>query len=126
MAPSGLSAASPAGGRPEAETPAPPGIFVPPPWAIWGLILVATCLAYASAMTGGVLWDDDAHMTKPGLRSWDGLYRIWFDVVRTAPPVVEGGPPRWAPGATQQYYPLLHSFFWLQWQLFGDHTLPYH
>ena len=43
------------------------------------------------------------------MRSWHGLYRIWFDV-----------------GATLQYYPLVHSAFWLEHRLWGDATLGYH
>jgi len=73
------------------------------------LIVVATVVAYLPAVRGGFLWDDDAHVTKPELRSAHGLYRIWFDV-----------------GATQQYYPLLHSAFWVQHQLWGDAPAPYH
>lgn len=60
-------------------------------------------------MRGGFIWDDDAHVTRPGLRSAGGLLRIWFDV-----------------GATQQYYPLLHSAFWIQHKLWGDWPLGYH
>ena len=30
------------------------------------------------------------------------------------------------PGATQQYYPLAFSAFWLQHRLWGDSTLGYH
>ncbi len=29
-------------------------------------------------------------------------------------------------GATQQYYPLLHSAFWVEHKLWGDATLGYH
>jgi len=43
------------------------------------------------------------------LRSLHGLWRIWFDL-----------------GATQQYYPLLHSAFWLEHRIWGDATLYYH
>ena len=60
-------------------------------------------------MSGGMLWDDDAHVTRPELRSLSGLYRIWFDL-----------------GATQQYYPLLHSAFWLEHKLWGDSVVGYH
>ena len=56
-----------------------------------------------------MLWDDDAHLTKPELQSLSGLGRIWTD-----------------PGATQQYYPLLHSAFWIEHTLFGDAMLGYH
>jgi tetratricopeptide (TPR) repeat protein len=73
------------------------------------LLVLAAGLAYLPAMRGGFLWDDDAHVTRPELRSWEGLYRIWFE-----------------PGATQQYYPLLHSAFWIEHRLWGDQTLPYH
>lgn len=48
-------------------------------------------------------------MSKPALRSLHGLWRIWFDL-----------------GATQQYYPLLHSAFWMEHQLWGDAVLGYH
>src|SRR6185312_9465318 len=30
------------------------------------------------------------------------------------------------PGATQQYYPVVHSAFWLEHRLWGDATLGYH
>jgi tetratricopeptide (TPR) repeat protein len=74
-----------------------------------GLIVLATFVAYLPAVRGGFLWDDDAHVTKPELRSLSGLYRIWFKV-----------------GATQQYYPLLHSAFWIEHQLWGDGVIGYH
>ena len=48
-------------------------------------------------------------MTKPELQSSGGLGRIWFEL-----------------GATQQYYPVLHSAFWLEHRLWGDATLAYH
>lgn len=56
-----------------------------------------------------MLWDDDAHVTRPALQSWSGLVRIWTEV-----------------GATDQYYPFLHSFFWVQHRLWGDATIGYH
>ena len=73
------------------------------------LILLATGLVYLPALNGGVLWDDDEHITKPELQSIGGLYRIWFEV-----------------GATQQYYPLLYSAFWFEHKLWGDSVLGYH
>ena len=72
-------------------------------------LLAAVVLAYQPAWYGGVVWDDGAHITRPELRSWHGLYRIWFDV-----------------GTTLQYYPLLHSAFWIEYKLWGDDTLGYH
>ena len=73
------------------------------------LIFGLTVLAYVPALRGGMLWDDEAHVTRPDLRSLDGLWRIWTDL-----------------RATQQYYPLLHSAFWAECQLWGDATLCYH
>ena len=78
---------------------------------IWvaAMLLALAVVAYLPAMRGGMLWDDNAHVTRPDLQSLTGLGRIWFEV-----------------GATQQYYPLLYSAFWVEHQLWGDHTLGYH
>lgn len=73
------------------------------------LIFCVTLIAYWPALRGGPLWDDVAHVTRPGLRSFHGLWRIWFDL-----------------GATQQYYPLLHTAFWFEHRLWGDSVLGYH
>jgi tetratricopeptide (TPR) repeat protein len=73
------------------------------------LFLGAALAAYWPALQGGVLWDDSGHVTHPELQSLDGLFRIWFEI-----------------GATQQYYPLLHSAFWLEHRLWGDAVLGYH
>ncbi len=72
-------------------------------------LLLATLAAYYPAWHGGMLWDDDRHITRSDLRSAEGLSRIWFDL-----------------GATQQYYPLTHSAFWVLHRLWGDDTLGYH
>jgi Flp pilus assembly protein TadD len=77
-------------------------------WFLAALV-AAVLLAYQPAFTAGFIWDDDAHLTAPTLRSWAGLARIWTE-----------------PGATQQYYPLLHSLFWLEHRLWGDHAPAYH
>lgn len=79
------------------------------PWFCLGLVLLLTFIAYLPASRGMMLWDDNKHVTKPALQSFGGLYRIWFDL-----------------GATQQYYPLLHSAFWLEHKLWGDSVLGYH
>ncbi len=71
-------------------------------------LAAAVFLAYQPAWQGGFIWDDDAHV-RPELQSWNGLCRIWCDLK-----------------ATQQYYPLLHSAFWLERGLWGDATLGYH
>ncbi len=91
-----------------AENPAAPAPTWPLPW-LFAAILTATLIAYWPALNGQLLWDDPGHLTRPDLQSWSGLWRIWFEV-----------------GATQQHYPLLHSAFWIQHQLWGDATTGYH
>ena len=76
---------------------------------VFALILSTTLIVYLPALRGAFLWDDAGHVTSPQLQSWSGLLRIWFE-----------------PGVTQQYYPLLHSAFWLEHRLWGDATLGYH
>ncbi len=78
-------------------------------WLFGAGLLVAVVLVYQPAWNGGFLWDDAAHLTRPELRSWAGLWRIWFD-----------------PGATQQHYPLVHSAFWVQHRLWGESPAGYH
>ncbi len=72
-------------------------------------VFAAALAAYWPCLRGGVLWDDGAHLTARALQSGAGLGRIWFTL-----------------GATQQYYPVLHSAFWLEHRLWGDSLLGYH
>jgi tetratricopeptide (TPR) repeat protein len=80
-----------------------------PAAALLIVLMLATTLAYQPAWSGEPLWDDDGHLTKAELRPIAGLRRIWTEI-----------------GATQQYYPLTHSAFWLQHRLWGDRTTGYH
>jgi cytochrome c-type biogenesis protein CcmH/NrfG len=73
------------------------------------LLCVATFIVYHPALHGDFLLDDDVHVTRPELRSAEGLGRIWTEI-----------------GATQQYYPVLHTAFWLEHRLWGDAVLGYH
>jgi len=71
-----------------------------PPERIWlfGLLLIiVTAVAYLPAWNGKPIWDDAAHITQPHLRSGHGLVEIWSRL-----------------GATQQYYPLVHTAFWIE------------
>jgi tetratricopeptide (TPR) repeat protein len=72
-------------------------------------ILLLTSAVYSPSLWCGFIWDDNAHVTRPELRSFGGLYHIWFDV-----------------GATQQYYPLLHTAFWIEQKLWGEQAWAYH
>lgn len=73
-------------------------------------LLLLVILAYYPALHGQFVWDDDAHVTKcEPLRTLAGLGRIWFE-----------------PGATQQYYPITWTSFWIDFHLWGLNPLGYH
>jgi len=91
---------------PAQRGPRPPGSR---DWLAAAGIFLATLAAYWPVLRAGFIWDDDGHVTRAGLRSLHGLWEIWFRV-----------------GATQQYYPLLHSLFWFEHALWGDSALGYH
>ncbi len=78
-------------------------------WWELAAIAIAALVVYLPALGGGILWDDPGHITAPALRSLRGLWRIWFEI-----------------GATQQYYPLLHTAFWIEHHLWGDSLFAYH
>ena len=86
-----------------------PGFASPRLWP--GVLLVLLVfLAYYPSLRGQFLWDDDANVTDNlPLRSLGGLQRIWFEL-----------------GATQQYYPITHTSFWLEYHLWGLNPLGYH
>ncbi len=100
--------------RPSEPPPSPPPTAArefpgwPTPWCC-ALIFLTALVAYWPALGAGFIWDDAGHVTRADLRSLHGLVRIWFE-----------------PGATQQYYPLLHSAFWLEHHLWGDSAFGYH
>jgi tetratricopeptide (TPR) repeat protein len=77
-------------------------------WLV-ALVFGVTLAAYLPCLGGAPLWDDAAHITAPALRSWHALHDIWFQL-----------------GTTQQYYPVLHSAFWLEHRLWGDAVVGYH
>lgn len=74
------------------------------------LLLALTCASYLPALRGGYIWDDDAHVTQ-NRALWEpgGLARIWR-----------------SPLATPQYYPVVHTVFWLEYRLWGLRPLGYH
>jgi len=77
-------------------------------WA--ALLVVGVMIAYIPAMHGDFVWDDDAYVIdNQTLRSLDGLRRIWLDL-----------------SATPQYYPLVHTTFWCEYQLWGLQPAGYH
>jgi Flp pilus assembly protein TadD len=67
-------------------------------------------VAYAPTLGNRFIWDDDYHVTaNTTLSSLDGLRRIWFEF-----------------GAVPQYYPFVHSTFWVDYHLWGDSPKGYH
>ena len=76
---------------------------------VWqgGLIVLLVFLAYLPALRGGFIWDDDDYVTQnPTLHDLGGLQRLWFKV-----------------GAVPQYYPVVHTTFWLEYHLWGLNPL---
>ncbi len=73
-------------------------------------LIVLGLTAYLRVLHAGFIWDDDAYVTaNQTLRSVEGLAEIWSK-----------------PGATPQYYPIVHSTFWLEHHLWGDSPRGYH
>ena len=61
-------------------------------------LLVLTLAAYLLALQCGFIWGDDDYVShNTPLRSADGLRDIWLE-----------------PGAVPQYYPLVHTTFWIE------------
>src|SRR3954464_10109325 len=77
----------------------------------WALLLAALPLvAYLPALRAGFIWDDDQHITaNQTLRDLHGLRLIWTD-----------------PRATPQYYPIVHTTFWIEHHLWGLQPFGYH
>jgi tetratricopeptide (TPR) repeat protein len=79
-------------------------------WLWAGLLIAMTLLAYIPAMQGGFIWDDNYYVTNnPTLKTLDGLRKIWVEL-----------------GATPQYYPLVFTSFWVQYQFWGLQPFAYH
>ena len=75
-----------------------------------GLLVALTLVAYGPALDADFIWDDDDYVTEnPTLRTADGLRQIWLDY-----------------GATPQYYPMVHTSYWLEYQLWGLEPAGYH
>jgi hypothetical protein len=94
--------------QPKSQKPSPNRLYGPVGLA---LIVLTIVVVYQPAMHGGPLVDDNLNITKPALQSIGGLYRIWFD-------------PSANPEA--QYYPFVHTVFWVEHWLWGDHYVGYH
>ena len=75
-----------------------------------GLLPAIVLAVYLPAVPYQFVWDDDDHVVESEpLRDLEGLRDIWL-----------------RPGATQQYYPVVHTAFWIQYQLWGLWPEGYH
>jgi Flp pilus assembly protein TadD len=79
---------------------------------VWlaGLLVALVLVAYLPAYGAGFVWDDDYYVfANPMLRDLAGLRNIWSDLT-----------------ATPQYYPLVHTSFWLEYRVAGPSPHLYH
>jgi tetratricopeptide (TPR) repeat protein len=75
-----------------------------------GLIALVLVVYIPVIHHGGFIWDDPQYITgNPLLRTLPGLLAIWIH-----------------PSALPQYYPLLHTTFWIEYHLVGLHPRLYH
>jgi tetratricopeptide (TPR) repeat protein len=85
-------------------------------------LILLTVLAYLPVLNGraGYIWDDNTHVThNPALHDGQGLIDLWA----WGPSAVfdRGTKP-----ATQQYYPVTFTSFWLEYQMWGLQPFGYH
>ena len=79
-------------------------------WLLLIALPVILFVAYLPAIRGGFIWDDDRHVTaNQNLTDLQGLKNIWLN-----------------PLSEPQYYPMTHTSFWLEYQLWGADPLGYH
>ncbi len=76
-----------------------------------GLLLVAVAVAsFWPTLFNGYIWDDDFYIwNNPTLKTPGGIFDIWF-----------------RPLSIPQYYPLVHTSYWLEYRLWGDRPAGYH
>lgn len=74
------------------------------------LLLLMVAVAYLPSTRNSFIWDDDYYLThNMTLSGVPGLKAIWL-----------------RPGATPQYYPLVFTSFWTEYQLFGMNPAVFH
>lgn len=78
-------------------------------WVQVALLAVLVGTAYAPALKGGFIWDDDAFLTRNVLiRAPDGLRRFWLTREAT------------------DYWPMTSTTMWVEWRLWGMDARGYH
>ncbi|MCL6519435.1 MAG: tetratricopeptide repeat protein [Armatimonadetes bacterium] len=72
-------------------------------------ILLITAIAYVPAICNGFVWDDNVFIIEsPIMNSPNALYRYWFTT------------------DSPDYYPLVYTLFWIEYQIWGKNPIPYH
>jgi protein O-mannosyl-transferase len=73
--------------------------------ALLGMLVIS----YLPALRGGFIWDDDDYVVNNWtLRSPSGLEAMWVH-----------------PTSLPQWYPMVHTTFWIEYHLWGPHPLGY-
>jgi tetratricopeptide (TPR) repeat protein len=81
-----------------------------PAWRLALALAALAIVAYCPALRAGFIWDDDSYVTQnTTLHALEGLRQIWFH-----------------PGKTPQFYPLVHTSFWIEYHLWGLNPAGYH
>jgi len=74
------------------------------------ILIALTIAAYLPVLNAGFIWDDESYVTdNEAIRTVAGLQKMWF-----------------APSSLPQYYPLVYTTFWIEYQLWGLAPLGYH
>ncbi len=93
---------------PPASAGVPAGRITGRDWIAWLLPVAAVLIAFWPALSGGFIWDDDAHViANPCIVGPQGLWDIWTT-------------------SAARICPLVLSTFWLEYKLWGMNPLPYH
>lgn len=73
--------------------------------------MLAAVVVYWPCLPGALVFDDNEWIIDMewAFKLWNGLLQFWT-----------------VPGTTQQYYPLTATSFWIDYQLWGLNTFPYH
>ena len=80
------------------------------PWLCTALLVVLAVAAHGRSCWSDFIWDDEQYVTdNKTLRSLDGLRQIWLE-----------------PRSIPQYYPLVHTTFWIEHHLWGTAPAGYH
>ncbi len=79
-------------------------------WLVTIALLALTLVVYLPATQCQYIWDDDDYVTNnETLTSIGGLWRIWAH-----------------PEATPQFYPLVHTTYWIEYRIWGLWPAGYH